>query len=113
MKVISPLAGSLAAPSVGSRLDGRRNHRVLPGFDEHLATGTINCICSLRTQPQSAAPLAILQFDQNFMDFRPAYRFHDFLSLSTKYENEKNTKKPRHRFLGPGPVSLTMTCDAI
>jgi hypothetical protein len=84
MKVSSPLVGPLVAPSVGSRFEGLRKRRVPPGFNDHLATSTVNCICSLQPQPQSTAPFAILQFDQNFMDFHPAYRFHDCLSLTRK-----------------------------
>jgi len=46
-----------------------------------VATGTIHTVSSLRTQPQSAAPLAILQFDLDFRAFHPIYEIHVLFSV--------------------------------
>jgi hypothetical protein len=40
------------------------------------------------------------------MDFHPAYRFHDGLSLSSKYENERTRKSPGTDFSVQGSFLL-------
>src|ERR1022692_2744848 len=67
-----------------------------------MATGAIHPVCSLRTQPQAAAPLAILQFDLGFLPLHPSDQFHDCLSIE-KYEKQHKKalapiSRPRARF---------------
>src|SRR5208282_318554 len=63
------------------RLSGRRLLGVGHRRQTHTATGAIHSVCSPRTQPQSAAPLAILQLDLDFLAFHPAHEVHDCLSV--------------------------------
>jgi hypothetical protein len=46
-----------------------------------LTAAAIHTLCSLWTQPQPAAPLAILQFDLDLPAFHGAYEIHDCLFL--------------------------------
>src|SRR5208282_943311 len=55
--------------------------RIWQRLQADTATGAIDVVCSLRTQPQSTTPLAILQFDLNPRAFHPAYEVHDCLSV--------------------------------
>src|SRR5258708_3884245 len=65
----------LSPPSfaAGARFAGRRLPRVWHCCQTRTTTGAIHSTCSLLTQPQSAAPLAILQLDLGLRVVHPAY----------------------------------------
>jgi hypothetical protein len=94
-----------AARFAAARFAGRR----LPGIwhccQKYTAAGAIHAVCSLRTQPQSAAPLAILQFDLDFLAFHPAYEVHDCLS-PYEMKNIQTKKSPGTDFSAQGSFLL-------
>src|ERR1035437_7580326 len=103
LKFFSVKIRSLHAPfPAPTRLPGRCCLRVRNCRQSRPATGAIHSVCTPRTQPQSAAPLAILELVLVFLASHPAHEVH--VSLFEKKKNPQNKKTPWSRFLGPGLV---------